>query len=850
MNNSQQRTRVNCASSPPGGRLWPILPALCFALFAADVANGQRLLDVGPSIKHAENAHEGLETFAVDVDIDFVRSAPQRVELPTPDGPVVAAEMTIFEDRGNGDAMWAGTVPGAGYESVVLTVRDGHLAGRFGEPGGAKYLITVGPDGRGQMVDTSVVRPTAEEHVCPGGVVPPTDDPVSVPAAQQAGRPRGVASESNHDVLDVLVLYTAESEERWSRRNLTPGVAIQQSVDYLAQVFRNGQLGVTPNLVHFEEAPALYSDHEPQEGEEAEYSCGHVLGHMPGDPDLVRLRAEHKADVVHLFVWGLQGCSGIAYLLTKGRTAESFAGAAYGLTLPRSEYDSTFAHEVGHNMGANHDPQNVNTDDLQRHRNEVAVYPYGYGHTYFGTVPNIDTIMSYGSGRAEPYFSTVRIRPRGWTLGIAGERENERAMQQTVDLAVRYSDFLGSTEDPDPDPEPPPPEQVPTAPAGLTATPTGATSVRLTWSDESDNEDGFEVQYRPSGERWRTAVRLPADATAADVTGLNAGGRYDFRVRAYNGAGGSNSGVVTVSLAAIEYTDCVPSSPQIVFAHGYTVSMCIEYREEGEIVQADAVDFELGSRESGLLYFFDRDNSEVLIKVLDACRVNDHRWVFVAPVTTLAFNLYVDETATGKRWQHRNPRGGATATTKSDLAAFPCDDGEPTAASTTVADSSVGVVGTDLVDAGLPAAPVSPPFARLEPESPGPVKVSLPIRGGETADCEPQPVVDLRGGYTVNMCVEYTKDGETVVEEVKDYGLDSEQSAILYFFDRGNAEVLIKVLDACRINDHRWVFVAPVTTLAFNLSIAPPGGGEPWTHENRLDETAAAKSDLQAFPCG
>ncbi len=848
-------TRANRPFFLSASRHWPLAPALIVALFAASSASGQRLLELGPSIEDAAAAEEGFETFAIDLDVDFVRSAPRRVELPTPDGRVLAAELTVFEDRGAGDAMWAGAFPGAGYESVVLTIKDGYLAGRFGVPGGAAYLLSVGPDGRGRMEDTSTREPDPREERCPDGVIPSMESPVGVPLAQQAGPPRGVASESNHDVLDVLVVYTAESEERWSRRNLTPGAAIQRSMDYLAQVFRNGQLGVTPNLVHFEEAPPLYADHEaPEGGEESEWSCGHVLGHMPGDPDLARLRAEHQADMVHLFVWGLNGCSGIAYLLTKGVSAQGFSGAAFGLTLPRGDYDGTFAHEIGHNMGANHDPQNVGLGNrtFEQHRNEVAVYPYAYGHTDFLPIPNIDTIMSYGSGGVEPYFSTVRISPRGWTLGIAGERENERAMQQTIHLAVQYSDFIGSAPPPDPEPPPPPPPpgEIPTAPANLTVTPTGATSVRLTWSDESDNENGFEVQLRPAGGRWQAATRLPANTTSADVTGLDAGGRYDFRVRAYNRVGGANSGIVTVVLQAAEFTDCVPSAPQISFEHGYTVSMCIEYEKDGETVQADAVDYGLGSRESGLLYFFDRDNSEVLIKVLDACRVNGHRWVFVAPVTTLAFNLRVDETATGEYWEHKNPRGGETATTKSDITAFPCGSA---ASASTVADGGEdfdAIDGVDLVDAGFPLLPApSTASTAVDPAPQSPVSVSLPVIAGGEAECEPQPVRELRGGYTVNMCVEHLKEDETVVEVVRDYELDSEQSAILYFFDRNNAEVLIKVLDGCGINGHRWVFVAPVTTLAFNLSITPPDGGTPWTHQNRLNQTAAAKSDIKAFAC-
>ena len=295
-----------------------------------------------------------------------------------------------------------------------------------------------------------------------------------------------------------------------------------------------------------------------------------------------------------------------------------------------------------------------------------------------------------------------------------------------------------------------------------------------------------------------------------------------------------------------EYTDCRPSAPQITFEHGYTVSMCIEYERDGELVQVDAFDFGLGSRESGLLYFFDADNAEVLIKVLDACAVNNHRWVFVAPVTTLAFNLRVDDTATGEYWEHKNPRGGQTAPTKSDVQAFPCNP----AASSAVAAARSGVSGVDLVDADFRAwPPSSTSLTRAGASSRPRIVDTRSISAGGTTDCVPRPVTTLSGGFTVNMCVEHVRDGESVLEEVRDYGLNSEQSAILYFFHRDNAEVLIKVLDGCAVNGHRWVFVAPVTTLAFNLSIESPGGDVPWTHTNRFNQTAAATSDLEAFAC-
>ena len=794
---------------------------------------------------------EGVVPYAVQLDIDLIRSAPRRLEVEVPDGRLLVTELSVFEDRGGGDAMWAGKVAGSDYESVVFTIVNDHLAGHFGVPGGAKYRISARPDGRGRIEDRTTMARRPKEEYCPGGVSPDRPLPVAAVEAQRSDDPERVGQTSNHNVVDIMILYSEAAGERYILRDGAIEPTINNSIDYLNTVFRNGQLDVVARLAHLQQAPASLS---------IEGGGSAVLNRFRLNQEIRDLRIEHNADLVHLFTTAeIRNVCGIAYLLQKGQTWRSFWPLGYGITVMQGCGDETFAHEIGHNLGANHDPPNAgsNWEDADR-RNNVSVQPYAFGHTWFtGQHPNIpdrDTIMSYGSGRPEPWFSTVRVQPRiegrSAVFGIANERENERALRSTVGTVARLSDGLPRGTDPDPDPEPPPPGGGPTAPGNLTGTSTGPTSVRLSWADRSDDETGFEVQLRQAGSGWRTVSTLPANSTSADVDGLTSGGRYEFRVRSFNDAGRSPSNVVTIVLPSAEFTDCEPTAPQIVFDHGYSVSICIEYEKDGETVQADAVDYGLDSAESGLLYFFDRDNSEVLIKVLDACRINNHRWVFVAPVTTLAFNLYVDETATGERWEHRNPRGGVTATTESNIEAFPCG---PAASAATVADdgdASDGIDGVDLVDAGFPLSPApSPASAVVDPAPRSPVTVSLPITAGGEAECEPQPVRTLRGGYTVNMCVEHIRNGETVVEVVRDYELDSEQSAILYFFDRDNAEVLIKVLDGCRINGHRWVFVAPVTTLAFNLSIEPPGGGKPWTHENRLNRTAAAKSDIVAFAC-
>ena len=804
-------------------------------LLVGTSAFGQRFLNVVPLGDDAT-----LDGWSVELDHDLVRSAPQRLEFELPDGRTLTAEMRVFEDRGDGNAMWAGGYPELGYDNVLLTLHNGHLAGRLGLPEGGVYWLRGGPGAAARLTEGGGTSAGA----CGGAVVSEPDPVFPAVAASRTDSPRRVASASNHDRLDILMLYTAAAAERLQQADWgDPETAMQSAMDYLNLVFRNNQFPVTANMVHHQEAPTALGQ------------LVNPLSALSRDQEVLDLRIEHQADLVHLFFSDEAGFCGLASLLMRRHTSATFWSSGYAITsvgggcvdianrVPDGEYANqfeTFAHEIGHNLGANHDPDNTGIDPAD------AVEPYAFGHHNFEPQPNLKSVMSYNEGRQEPYFSNVRVRRRGLLLGVANERENERALQRTLrEIAVRLSDHLPDPGEPPPPPQPPP-SAGPAAPSDLKVMATGSTSVRLTWTDRSGNEDGFAIQARLQGGGWQEAKTVPANTESADVDGLQSGGRYDFRVRAFNRAGGGNSNVVTLVLEAADYTDCVPTAAQIAFAHGFTVSMCVEYQKDGDTVVEDAKNYGLESRESGILYFFDRDNAEVLVKVLDACAVNRHRWVFVAPVTDLAFNLFVEETATGKVWEHRNPKGGRTASTESDVAAFPC--AAAAAAAPPAATGGGEGTGVELVDTGFPVTEAA--VARPIPAAPAPVVVAQAIAPNEATGCEPKPVTTLAGGYTVNMCVEYLKDGVPEVTEARDFGLDSEQSGLLYFFERSNAEVLIKVLDACGVNGYRWVFVAPVTDLAFNLSVVSPNPDDKvWTHSNRLSQTAAARSDTAAFSC-
>ena len=76
-----------------------------------------------------------------------------------------------------------------------------------------------------------------------------------------------------------------------------------------------------------------------------------------------------------------------------------------------------------------------------------------------------------------------------------------------------------------------------------------------------------------------------------------------------------------------------------------------------------------GTNDSGMFWFFDRANWEVLVKVLDGCGVNGRVWVFAASTTDLGYAIRVEDTATGEVREYR-AEPGEPASAVTDMKAF------------------------------------------------------------------------------------------------------------------------------------------------------------------------------------
>ena len=217
---------------------------------------------------------------------------------------------------------------------------------------------------------------------------------------------------------------------------------------------------------------------------------------------------------------------------------------------------------------------------------------------------------------------------------------------------------------PPPDPEPPPPPVPPTArfeidtdctedlcfaytgvPVTLRDTSTGSVATRR-W----DFGDGVSSAARDPSHAWSSPGFYRVVVTVGGAGAMSTAGR-DVLVRASDPAGTCEPDGETL---------CLQDSRYAVKAEWWSGG-----NESGTAKVAYA-----GTNDSGLFWFFDRENWEILIKVLDGCSINQNVWVFGSATTDRGYRITVTDTVTGESEQYVNELGGMAAAI-ADTAAFP-----------------------------------------------------------------------------------------------------------------------------------------------------------------------------------
>jgi plastocyanin len=162
----------------------------------------------------------------------------------------------------------------------------------------------------------------------------------------------------------------------------------------------------------------------------------------------------------------------------------------------------------------------------------------------------------------------------------------------------------------------------------------------------------------PSGNPW-TVLRAFAQP-----------GTYLYYCEEHGGPGGAGmSGRVIVEPAAA--TPCVAGRNTLCLGAGGRFKAEVAWVSQTS-GSGNAVAVPLASApQSGLFYFIDPSNIEMLVKVLNACvpALGNHYWVFYAATTNVQFTLTITDTQTGQVKTYSNALNHA-ATPVQDTNAF------------------------------------------------------------------------------------------------------------------------------------------------------------------------------------
>ncbi|HXT50648.1 MAG TPA: fibronectin type III domain-containing protein [Thermoanaerobaculia bacterium] len=207
----------------------------------------------------------------------------------------------------------------------------------------------------------------------------------------------------------------------------------------------------------------------------------------------------------------------------------------------------------------------------------------------------------------------------------------------------------------------------PEAPSNLTAAPVSTSQVHLAWQDNASDETGFVVEFATlTGTFQQFGGELPANTTGADVTGLAEATGYRFRVRARNANGDSAASNVATVATNATVAPCVESATTLCLNHDRFEVTVQWTTSEGESGAGNTIPY---TDESGLVWFFSDTNLELMIKVLDACALNDRYWVFIGGITDVQFLATVADTHSGAVRVYLNELGHP-ANAVTDTSAF------------------------------------------------------------------------------------------------------------------------------------------------------------------------------------
>lgn len=365
--------------------------------------------DAKPAIGAAKSSLASVR----EAEITFDMSGPNLVAADSItislfDGKQFDARVRETERRSLDDVTWRGKIKYAKFDGdVIITFRKGYYSALIYGPDSVYEIV---PRGDKHML---VELDQSQFPECGGGV----NDDRNVAAPTDNAALVGVDSA---DRIDVLIVYTTATKTFLGGDAQAQALA-QSAVDAANTAYLNSRIRQRLRLVHSQEF--AYTEIDPSTD----------LSNLRANATIGALRNTHNADLVSE-ISEVTGVCGIGYLMgvPSGNQNNAFTVTVRSCAVG----NLSFAHELGHNMGSQHNPENGSN----------PTFPYGFGHNVNGSYR---TVMAYvdpctsGCTRV-PYFSNPNVIYLNTPTGINNARDNARSINNTADTVAAYR-YSGSS---------------------------------------------------------------------------------------------------------------------------------------------------------------------------------------------------------------------------------------------------------------------------------------------------------------------------------------------------------------------------------------------------------------------
>src|SRR6267378_2501150 len=310
-------------------------------------------------------------------------------QKPVPEAAAGGTKLDFFSDVSmvvdwtdvvaqSGDAVaWYGRVQGAPYGQATFVRTGDRLIGSATRGDGKVYQVRTAEDGTQWNLEI-------DQSLLPDGE---TDAPAVAPGpavASSAAASHAVAPDDG-STIDVLVLYTPAARQAALG---TTGIQqlVQLGIAETNQGYLNSGVIQRVRLVNTQEINYVESSSISNDLTNLRTGSG-VLAQAQ------TLRDTYGADLVSLWVDTPELTCGIGYVLSNPSLPPSSL-ASIGFSVAEQNCATgnyTFGHEMGHNMGAHHAKDDLNSDGSV----PAGAYPYSNGYKQKTGTNRFRTIMAY-----------------------------------------------------------------------------------------------------------------------------------------------------------------------------------------------------------------------------------------------------------------------------------------------------------------------------------------------------------------------------------------------------------------------------------------------------------------------